>query len=133
MPAAHFPRRCSMVNESYAAKLDHWQSIVQNIQGTIAEMPWLEAPVADLKQRVEAVRAAHDQVMAMTGKQHEAVVLRRKLSREARKSARRVAAVARGHLGFDNPILDGFGVRSEDPARRAARKPAEPVKPTPQP
>ncbi len=37
---------------------------------------------------------------------------------------RRLASVARGQLGFDNPVLETFGVRSEDRGRRTRAKPA---------
>jgi len=123
-----------MRSNSFSDKVDKWQSVVQNAQEALPGMPWMEAPLADLKQNVEALRSAHDSVLAMSGKQHEAVVQRRKLSAETRKSVRRLAAVARGNLGFDNPLLDSFGVRSEDEARRArkASKATPPPAPAPE-
>lgn len=116
---------------SFSDQVDMWQSLVNNIQEMLPGIPGAEAPFAELKQKVEALRSAHDSILAMRGKQHESVLQRRTLSREARRAVRRISAIARGQLGFDNPILDTFGVRSEDPKRRN-RKEAVPSKPSPQ-
>ncbi len=114
---------------SFSDQVDRWQSLVNNIQEILPEIPGTEAPFADLKQKVDSLRSAHDSILAMRGKQHDAVIQRRALAREVRRAVRRMSAIARGQLGFDNPILDTFGVRSEDPERRnrkavTAAKPA---------
>ncbi len=120
-----------MKRRTYSEQVDRWQSVAQNIQDMLPSLPGIEAPFVELKQKVEALRAAHDGILVMTGKQHEAVLQRRTLAREVRDSVRRISAIARGQLGFKNPLLDTFGVRSEDPARRS-RKPAAPPAPQPQ-
>jgi hypothetical protein len=109
--------------------VDRWQSVAQNIEAMVPSLPGIEAPYADLRQKVEALRAAHDSILVMTGRQHEAVVNRRNLAREVRDSVRRISAISRGQLGFTNPLLDTFGVRSEDPARRNNRRPPETAPP----
>ncbi|HEV7672250.1 MAG TPA: hypothetical protein VGS22_27340 [Thermoanaerobaculia bacterium] len=116
---------------SYSDQVDMWQSLVNNIQEMLSSIPGAEAPFAELREKVEALRTAHDSILAMRGRQHESVLQRRTLSREARRAVRRISAIARGQLGFDNPILDTFGVRSEDPKRRN-RKEAAPPRSSPQ-
>ncbi len=120
-----------MKGRTFSGQVDMWQSLVRNIQDMLPDIPGVEAPFAELKLKVEALRSAHDSILAMRGKQHESVLQRRILARDARAAVRRISAIARGHLGFDNPILDTFGVRSEDPDRRS-RKPTEAAKPSPQ-
>ena len=115
---------------SFSDQVDMWQSLVNNIQERLADMPGAEVPFAELKAKVEALRAAHDSILTMRGKQFEAVRQRRVLSGEARRAVRRISAIARGHLGFDNPLLESFGVRWEDPNRRT-RKETVPPKPSP--
>lgn len=117
-----------MKRRTYSEQVDRWQSVAQNIEEMVPNLPGIEAPFAELKQKVEALRAAHDSILVMTGKQHEAVLNRRNLAREVRDSVRRISAISRGQLGFKNPLLDTFGVRSEDPTRRS-RKAAETAPP----
>lgn len=116
---------------SFSDQVDMWQSLVNNIQEMLSDIPGAEAPFADLKLKVEALRAAHDSILTMRGKQFEAVKQRRVLSGEARRAVRRISAIARGQLGFDNPILETIGVRWENPNRRI-RKETVPPKPSPQ-
>jgi len=110
-----------MKRRTYSEQVDRWQSVAQNIEEMVPNLPGIEVPFAELKLKVEALRAAHDSILVMTGKQHEAVLNRRNLAQEVRDSVRRIAAISRGQLGFKNPLLDTFGVRSEDPARRRAK------------
>jgi hypothetical protein len=107
-----------MRTRTFSDQVDKWQSIVNNIQNMLPNIAGAEVPFAELKQKVEALRTAHDSILEMRGKQHDAIVQRRILAREAGRAVRRISAIARGHLGFDNPLLDTFGVRSEDPERR---------------
>ncbi len=115
---------------SYSDQVDMWQSLVNNIEGMLPEIPGAEVPFAELKVKVEALRAAHDGILTMRGRQFDAVRQRRVLSSEARRAVRRISAIARGQLGFDNPILETFGVRWEDPNRRI-RKEGVPTKALP--
>lgn len=116
-----------MKRRTYSEQVDRWQSVAQNIEEMVPNLPGIEAPFAELKLKIEALRAAHDIILVMTGKQHEAVLNRRNLAREVRDSVRRISAISRGQLGFKNPLLDTFGVRSEDASRRN-RKAAEPAR-----
>ena len=116
---------------SFSDQVDMWQGLVNNIQEILPGIPGAEAPFAELKLKVEALRAAHDSILTMRGKQFDAVLQRRALSREARRAVRRISAIARGHLGFDNPILETIGVRWENPNRRNRKEPVPP-KPSPQ-
>ncbi|MEP7012515.1 MAG: hypothetical protein ABJC13_19515 [Acidobacteriota bacterium] len=102
-----------MPDHSYADKINTWQITVQNIQEVLPDIPGVDPPFADLRQKVTDLRTAHDTVQMLTGKLKEAVVARRKLDGATRRSARRLAAVARGQLGFDNPVLETFKVRTE--------------------
>ncbi len=102
-----------MNDNSFADKINRWQITVQNIQEVLPTIPGVEPPFADLRQKVTDLRAAHDNAQMLRGKLKEAVIARRELDRETRRSARRLAAVARGQLGFDNPVLESFNVRAE--------------------
>ncbi|HEV7667292.1 MAG TPA: hypothetical protein VGS22_02130 [Thermoanaerobaculia bacterium] len=117
-----------MPDNSYADKINTWQITVQNIQEVLPDIPGVDPPFSDLQQKVTELRIAHDNVQMMSGKLREAVVARRKLDADTRRSARRLAAVARGHLGFDNPILESFKVRSEGHRNRKAPKATAPPK-----
>ena len=110
-----------MKRRTYSEQVDRWQSVAQNIEEMVPNLPGIEIPFAELKVKVEALRTAHDSIQTMSGKQHEAVVQRRQLAGEVRDAVRRISAIARGQLGFRNPLLDTFGVRSEDPARRRGK------------
>ncbi len=102
-----------MPDLSYADKINTWQITVQNIQAVLPDIPGVDPTFTDLRQKVTELRTAHDTVQMLTGKLRDAVVARRKLDSDTRRSARRLAAVARGQLGFDNPILETFKVRTE--------------------
>ncbi len=110
-----------MKRRTYSEQVDRWQSVAQNIEAMVPNLPGIEGPYAELKQKVEALRSAHDNILMMTAKQHEAVLQRRSLAGEVRDAVRRISAISRGQLGFKNPLLDSFGVRSEDPSRRVRK------------
>ncbi len=65
----------------------------------------------------------------LRGKLTDAVIVRRQQNKEASKGFRNLAAVARAHFGFANPVLESFNIRSEHRAKRG-RKPK--VKPAPE-
>lgn len=117
-----------MKRRTYSEQVDRWQSVAQNIEEMVPHLPGIEAHYAELKLKIEALRVAHDGIQAMTGKQHEAVVQRQKLAGEVRETVRRISAISRGQLGFKNPLLDTFGVRSET---RRSRKGSESVQAKP--
>ena len=115
-----------MNDTSYADKINNWQITAQNLVEVQASIPGFDPPFNDFKQKVEELRSTHDKVQMLRGALHEAVVLRRKLDQDTRRSARRLAAVTRGHLGFDNPKLVSFNFRSESFVRRG-KKPKSPA------
>lgn len=117
-----------MKRRTYAEQVDRWQSVAQNLEAMLPHLPGVETHYAELKLKIEALRIAHDSIQAMTGKQHEAVVLRQKLTGEVREVVRRISAISRGQLGFKNPLLDTFGIRSET---RRVRKGPEPTETAP--
>ena len=121
-----------MKDSSYADKINNWQITLQNIQEALPNIPGGEPPFTDFKQKVDTLRASHDSVQMLRGQLHEAVVLRRQLDQETRRSARRLAAVTRGQLGFDNPKLESFNFRSEDSIHRGRRKAVTPPPAPPQ-
>lgn len=123
-----------MNDSSYADKINNWQITAQNLLQVQSTIPGFDPPFNDFKQKVDELRASHDKVQMLRGDLHEMVVLRRKLDQETRRSARRLAAVTRGHLGFDNPKLVSFNFRSEDSLRRGRRaKAPEATGPKPEP
>ena len=108
-----------MGEKSYAARLDRWQSMVQNIQDVLDDLPGAETTFALARQKVTELRETQSDIQRLEGLKKESVVRRRKLDREAEQAIRRLAALARAHMGFSNPQLETFGVRSEDRSRRA--------------
>lgn len=119
-----------MNDSSYADKINRWQITVQNIEAAVPTIPGIDPPFTDLRQKVADLRAAHDNAQMLRGKLREVVVLRRQLDRETRRSARRLAAVARGHLGFNNPVLESFNIRAEGTRARKTAALAKSEAPT---
>ncbi len=111
-----------MGEKSYAARLVRWQSMVQNIQEVLDDLPGVDATFAHARQKVAELRETQSDIQRLEGLKKEGVIRRRQLDREAEQAIRRLAALARGHMGFSNPQLEIFGVRSEDRARRARSK-----------
>ena len=62
-------------------------------------------------------------IQMIEGQRKELIERRRHLDQETRRAIRRLASVARGHMGFENPALEKFGVRSEDWSRRKRKVP----------
>ena len=111
-----------MGEKSYAARLDRWQSMVQNIQDVLDDLPGAEVTFALARQKVSELRETQSDIQRLEGLKKESVVRRRQLDREAEQAIRRLAALARAHMGFSNPQLETFGVRSEDRSRRARNR-----------
>ncbi len=112
-----------MKDRSYAGMLDLWQSMTQNIQASLPDIPEADGPFADAQQKVADLLATQNALQMLEGQRRELVARRRQLAQETRRAIRRLASVARGHLGFDNPALEKFGVRSEDWSRRRRKAP----------
>lgn len=113
-----------MGDRSYAAKIDRWQSTVNNIATAIPDIPEADQVYAEVRDMVAELAQAQATLMQMEGKRKEIVRFRRQLILEAERGMRRLASIARGHLGFDNPVLETFGIRAEDWSRRRKRKKA---------
>jgi len=105
--------------KSYAARLDRWQSMVQNIQEVLDDLPGVDATFALARHTVADLRETQADLQRLEGQRKQVVVRRRQLDREAEQAIRRLSALARAHMGFANPQLEIFGVRSEDRGRRA--------------
>ncbi len=118
-----------MGDKSYAAKINRWQSTVNNLAATVSEIPEADQVYAEVKDMVAELAQAHATLVQMEGKRKEIVRVRRQLSLETERAMRRLASIARGHLGFDNPVLETFGIRAEDWSRR--RKGKRAAKPEP--
>ena len=116
-----------MGEKSYAARLDRWQSMVQNIEEVIHQLPGVDGTLDLARQKVAELRETQADVQRLEGLRKETVVRRRQLDLEAEQAIRRLSALARAHMGFSNPQLEIFGVRSEDRGRRA-RSAKEPAK-----
>ncbi len=108
-----------MGEKSYASRLDRWQSMVQNIQEMLPDLPGADQTFALARQTVAELRETQADLQRLEGQKKQVVVRRRQLDREAEQAIRRLSALARAHMGFANPALEIFGVRSEDRGRRA--------------
>lgn len=113
-----------MGDKSYAAKIDRWQSTVNNLAAAVPDIPEADQVYAEVRDMVAELVKAHSTLMQMEGKRKEIVRFRRQLSVETERGMRRLASIARGHLGFDNPLLETFGIRAEDWSRRRKKKKA---------
>jgi hypothetical protein len=116
-----------MNDSSYADKINKWQITLQNFQEALPGVPGAEPRYNELRERVDVFRESQETVQRLRGQLTEAVVRRRQYDLEARRSARGLAAVARAHFGFANPMLETFNIRSEHRAhhnRKQASKPA---------
>ncbi|HXU34081.1 MAG TPA: hypothetical protein VN851_26205 [Thermoanaerobaculia bacterium] len=111
-----------MGDRSYAAKIDRWQSTVNNLEPAIPEIPEADQVHAEVKDMVAELAQVHATLMLMEGKRKEIVRVRRQLNLETERAMRRLTSIARGHFGFDNPVLETFGIRAEDWSRRRKGK-----------
>jgi hypothetical protein len=85
-----------------------------------------ETYVAEVRQRVDALRASQEGVQSLRGQLTEAVIVRRQRDREASESLRHLAAVVRAKFGFANPVIESFNIRSEHRAKKSRKpKPAD--------
>ncbi len=113
-----------MGDRSYAAKIDRWQSTVNNLEQAIPDIPEADRVYAEVKDMVAELAQTQSTVVQLEGRLKEIVRVRRQLSVETERGMRRLASIARGHLGFDNPLLETFGIRAEDWSRRRKKKKA---------
>ena len=111
-----------MGDRSYAAKIDRWQSTVNNLAPAIPEIPEADQVYAEVRDMVAELAQAHATLVQMEGKRKEIVRVRRQLNLETERAMRRLASIARGHYGFGNPVLEIFGIRAEDWSRRRKGK-----------
>ncbi len=111
-----------MGDRSYAAKIDRWQTIVQNLAPALPEIPDADQVYAEVRDMVNDLAQTQAKLVQLEGKRREIVRIRRQLSLETERGMRRLASIARGHLGFDNPVLETFGIRAEDWSRRKKGK-----------
>ncbi len=92
------------------------------------DLPGVDPTFALARQTVAELREAQADLQRLEGQRKGVVVRRRQLDLEAEQAIRRLSALARALMGFANPALETFGVRSED-RRRRARSAKEPAKP----
>lgn len=118
-----------MGDRSYAAKIDRWQSTVNNMAEAIPDIPEIDEVYAEVRDMVSELAKSQATLMQLEGRRREIVRLRRQLILETEKGMRRLASIARGHLGFDNPVLETFGIRAEDWSRRRKGKKAPKTEP----
>jgi hypothetical protein len=93
--------------------------MVQNIQEVMPQLPGVDATFELAWQKVTELRETQADIQRLEGQRKQSVVRRRQLDLEAEQAIRRLAACARAHMGFSNPLLETFGVRSEDRGRRS--------------
>ncbi len=119
-----------MNDNSTADKVNKWQILIENIRALVPEIPGADPWYTEVKQSVESFRSTEEKVQMLRAQFQDAVVIRNQQGKEALKSIRRLAATARAHFGFANPLLETFNIRSEHRARRGSKTAAK--KNTPQ-
>jgi hypothetical protein len=115
-----------MKDTSFADKISQCEVTLQSLESELPNIPAGETYVAEVRQRVEALRNSQEGVQSLRGQLTEAVIVRRLRNREATASLRHLAAVVRARFGFDNPVIESFNIRSEH-RRKESRKKAKPA------
>ena len=116
-----------MKDTSFADKISRCDITLQNLADEVPNIPGGETYVAEVRQRVEALRASQEGVQSLRGQLTEAVIVRRQRDREASASLRHLAAVVRARFGFDNPVIESFNIRSEHRAKKVRKGKAKPA------
>ncbi|MEP7012314.1 MAG: hypothetical protein ABJC13_18480 [Acidobacteriota bacterium] len=119
-----------MNDNSTADKVNKWQILIENIRELVPEIPGADPWYTEVKQNVESFRSTEEKLQMLRAQLLDAVVIRNQQGKEALQSIRRLAATARAHFGFANPLLETFNIRSEHRARRGSKASAK--KNTPQ-
>jgi hypothetical protein len=115
---------------SFANRINQCDVAVQNIQELAPNIPGGEAHLAEIRLQVDALRTSQESIQMLRGKVTDLVILRQQQNKKAGAAFRLLAAAARSHYGFANPLLESFNVRSEHRAKRGRKK--KEVKPTPE-
>ena len=116
-----------MNDTSFATKISRCEVTLENLAEEVPNIPGGETYVAEVRQRVEALRASQVGVQALRGQLTEAVILRRQRAREASESLRSLSAVVRARFGFANPMIESFNIRSEHRGKRGRKPTAKPA------
>ncbi|HEV7669972.1 MAG TPA: hypothetical protein VGS22_15730 [Thermoanaerobaculia bacterium] len=116
-----------MRDTSFADKISRCEITIQNLESEVPNIPGGETYVAEMRQRVEALRESQEGVQSLRGQLTEAVIVRQQRDREASASLRNLAAVVRARFGFANPVIESFNIRSEHRAKRGRKPKAKPV------
>lgn len=108
--------------------------MAHNIEDSVPLIPGADDRMAELREKLAELSQTHATLVEMDGRRKELVQIRRRLDRETEEVVRRLASAARAFFGFENPLLEAFGVRAEIMSRRknlGKRGPAR-KKPTPE-
>ncbi len=116
-----------MKDTSFADKINRCELTLQSLAPELPNIPGAETYVADVRQRVEALRASQENVQALRGQLTDAVVVRQDRNREASIALRQLAAVVRAKYGFDNPMIESFNIRSEHRSKRGRKSKSKPL------
>jgi len=114
-----------MQDSSYADKINKWQINVDTLEPDLAQYPGAQELHTKLKGLLGDLRTAHGTVEVQRGTLRVAVKDRKSLANQSRRVGRRLAAMVRAHIDFDNPLLIAYGLSTEDQSRRGKRLPAE--------
>ncbi len=116
-----------MRDTSFADKISRCEITLQSLESELPKIPGGETYVAEVRQRVEALRASQEGVQSLRGQLTEAVIVRQQRDREASASLRNLAAVVRAKFGFANPVIESYNIRSEHRAKRGRKAKAKPA------
>ncbi len=118
-----------MKDTTFGAKINQCDVTIQNIQEAVPGIPGGETHLAEIRRRVDALRTTQETVQMLRGQLTDSVILRRQQTKEASEGFRNLAAVARAHFGWANPVLESFNIRSEHRAKRGRKPKAKPAPP----
>ncbi len=90
-------------------------------------IPGVEGHIAEIRQQVDALRTSQETIQLLRAKLTDLVIRRQQQSRKASGALRLLAAAARSHYGFANPILESLNIRSEYRAKRGRKPKAKPA------
>jgi len=119
-----------MRDTSFADKISQCEVAVQNIQELAPNIPGGDGHLAEIRLQVDALRTSQESIQLLRAKLTDLVILRQQQSKKASGAFRLLAAAARSHYGFANPLLESFNIRSEHRAKRGRKK--KEVKPAPE-
>jgi hypothetical protein len=122
-----------MANFTLAKLIADWELLHTALQPHLADMPYLEDKATELAGLIAETKGMDVRQQDLRGHLQETVRQRKALEKRGASLHLRVAAILRGHLGFDNQTLLGFGLKPRRPPKKKTPAAASAPGPAAQP